>query len=105
MKTENKNILIDCNITEDNEALKQINDVFDNKIIDIFIITHLHKDHMQGIKTLLDDGFEIKNIYESGFRYSKDNDCAKEDLYKDVVKFLEDYNAEVPDPSTNAFVV
>ncbi len=104
VKTDNKSILIDCNITNDNDALKQINEVFDNKIIDIFIITHLHKDHMQGINALIDDGFEIKNVYESGFRYSADNDCAKEDLYKEVVKFLDDYNAEVPEPSTNAFV-
>ena len=30
VKTDNKNILIDCNITNDNDALKQINEVFDN---------------------------------------------------------------------------
>lgn len=104
VKTKNKNILIDCNITDENDALKQINEVFDNKIIDIFIITHLHKDHMQGINVLIDDGFEIKNVYESGFRYSDDNDCAKEELYKDVINFLDDYNAKVLEPSTNAFI-
>ena len=100
VKTKNKNILIDCNITDDNDALNQINEVFNNKNIDIFIITHLHKDHMQGINALLDDGFKIQKVYESGFRYSEDNDSAKEDLYKDVVKFLDDHNAEVLEPST-----
>ena len=104
VKTKNKNILIDCNITDDNDALNQINEVFNNKNIDIFIITHLHKDHMQGINALLDDGFKIQKVYESGFRYSEDNDSAKEDLYKDVVKFLDDHNAEVLEPSTNAFI-
>lgn len=98
-----KNILIDCNITEDNKALEKIFKVFPNKVIDIFILTHLHKDHMTGIQMLVDNGYKFEKIYESGFRYSSDNDKSKDDLYKSVVEFLEKNNVAKLKASENPF--
>ena len=63
-----KNILIDCYISEENYALDSIRKIFNNKIIDYLFITHLHDDHITGLEELVNDGFDIKNIFESGYR-------------------------------------
>lgn len=73
-----KNILIDCYISEENYALDSIRKIFNNKIIDYLFITHLHDDHITGLEELVNDGFDIKNIFESGYR-EKDS---KQKVYK-----------------------
>jgi len=62
-----KIILVDCNITLDNEeyVLKYVEDQIGTSKIDIFINSHRDADHMRGIKKL-NKKFGIKKIWDSG---------------------------------------
>lgn len=63
----NKIIINDCNITEENEerVLEYVENQIGSSEIDIFINSHRDSDHMRGIKKLKDK-FGIKEIWDSG---------------------------------------
>ena len=88
IQTKEKNIMIDCCVSE-NKDLSNILKIFSNKIIDYFFITHLHDDHIRGLKKIIEAGFNIKQVFESGYRDENNN----EDTYKYAVKFLKDKSA------------
>lgn len=95
-----KNILVDCNITDDNGALADILKIIPNKQIDYFIITHLDKDHITGIEILKKHNFEFGKVYESGFRVSDNEEKQNDEVYKIALKFLETENTKVLVSST-----
>lgn len=80
-----KIILIDVNISSrDDEVYKKLKQVAHNGIIDYLIVTHPHSDHIKGIDIINED-FEIRNIWESGFRFKNGED---ED-YKNFINLIE----------------
>lgn len=85
LEIEEKIILIDVNISSrDDEVYKKLKQVARNGIIDYLIVTHPHSDHIKGINIINED-FEIKNIWESGFRFKNGED---ED-YQNFINLIE----------------
>lgn len=67
--SNSKNIVVDCNITDDNEF--EVFNYLSEKIgtlapIDIFICSHRDSDHMHGIRKLHRE-FPIENILDNGY--------------------------------------
>lgn len=92
IETDNLNFLIDCNISNENDsAYKHLEETFNNKVIDYLIVTHPDHDHIRGLKILVENGFDIKNIWESGFR--KDESEEVTDAYKYFLKLAQDKSA------------
>lgn len=86
-------MLIDCKITGiDDDTFKFIDNIIPNpndekahKKLDYLVITHTDKDHIQGLD-IIDDNFEIGQIWESGFRRSDDADDSTEyDIFLDLI--------------------
>ncbi|MDR1168955.1 MAG: MBL fold metallo-hydrolase [Heliobacteriaceae bacterium] len=90
LEVDGKKVMVDCCATDENDALSYVRKVFTDKVIDYLIITHPHSDHIKGLKDLVDDGFEIKQIYESGYR-DNDND---EEVYKYAIKLFNEKSAK-----------
>ncbi len=87
LEIEEKIILIDVNISSrDDEAYKVLKQVVNNGIIEYLIITHPHSDHIKGIDIINED-FEIRNIWESGFRFDKEN--GKDEDYQNFINIIE----------------
>lgn len=70
-------VLVDVKVNSlEDPAFKYLDQVIPErengkKVIDYLVITHPDRDHLEGID-LLDKNFEIKKIWESGFRRSED---------------------------------
>lgn len=72
-------MLVDCKIsgTEDdvfkyiNNIIPQPGDISSKKKLDYLVITHPDEDHITGLD-IIDDKFDIGQIWESGFRRSED---------------------------------
>lgn len=64
LETENKNILIDCGIFQENdkEYLNYEPFPFNPRKIDLFVLTHAHLDHSGLIPKLVKEGFKSKMI-------------------------------------------
>lgn len=85
-------MLIDCKISSsDDEAFKYIDGVIPSpgkgikKIIDYVAITHPDADHIKGLD-IINDNFQIGEIWESGFRRSEDAEKSDEyDAFLDVL--------------------
>lgn len=87
LEIEGKIVLIDVNISSrDDEAYKILKQVAYNGIIDYLIITHPHNDHIKGID-IIDEDFEIRNIWESGFRFEKENE--EDEDYQKFINIIE----------------
>lgn len=68
IQTSTKNIVYDCNITDNNEeqVLKYLKNILSAQArIDIFVCSHRDADHMRGIKRL-HSWFPISTIFDSG---------------------------------------
>lgn len=71
-------MLVDCNVTEDSEALGMLKERIPEKDgvreIDILVVTHPDADHITGLPLLEDNGFAISSVWESGFRFEDETD-------------------------------
>ena len=59
------NIIVDCGSTRENLASYVLTSFFKAKNIqniDLVLITHMHKDHMNGIEGIIDSGINIKRV-------------------------------------------
>lgn len=105
VKINDKTILIDINVSDENESLDYLEKTCPSKEIDYLIITHLHEDHIRGFQKLLEEGYSFKKIFDSGYRYPNTEeykDKRNEEPYASVAKYLdknEDKNVLVLSPS------
>lgn len=102
IENDGRIILIDINISDrDEEGYKILKSIAVDGIIDYLIITHPHNDHIKGLKIIAED-FKINNIWENGFRFSKEkeNEEGYED-YKYFVKLMKEKKSIELTPSAN----
>jgi len=87
-------MLIDCKISSKNDAAyKYIDKVIPKpqdkdakKKLDYLVITHPDKDHITGLD-IIDENFEIGEIWESGFRRSEDEEeCAEYEIFLELIE-------------------
>ena len=86
-------MLIDCNISSTNDAaykyidktIPKPQDKNAKKKLDYLVITHPDKDHITGLD-IIDENFDIGEIWGSGFRRSDDaEECAEYDTFLELV--------------------
>ena len=86
-----KSVLIDINLDSTNGGVNipiLISDLLDGNNLDVFVNTHPHDDHLQGIIEL-SDKVGINEVWHSGHKPSKKYDDAYNDL-KTVIKKVKD---------------
>ena len=86
-------MLVDCKVlSTDDSVFKYLNTIIPSskdkgakKRLDYLVITHPDKDHITGLD-IIDDNFEIGEIWESGFRKSEDAEkCDEYDIFLELV--------------------
>lgn len=89
-------MLVDCKISDKKDsAYKYIDKIIPKqqdknakKKLDYLVVTHPDKDHITGLD-IIDENFEIGEIWESGFRRADDaEECAEYDIFLDLVDKL-----------------
>lgn len=82
-----KSMLVDINLDSENGGVNVpilISDLLDGNGLDVFINTHPHDDHLQGIIELSDE-VSINEVWHSGHKPGKKYN----DAYKDLMKIIE----------------
>lgn len=86
-------MLVDCKISStDDDAYKYIDDIIPEptdknakKKLDYLVVTHPDKDHITGLD-IIDENFDIGEIWESGFRRADDaEECEEYDTFLELV--------------------
>src|SRR3972149_2985042 len=85
-------VLTDANLDEGNSGIYLphfLNDLVDeNQKLSIFINTHPHKDHLNGLSKV-SDKIDIANVWHSGHKPSKEHDDSYKELQKVIKKVKE----------------
>jgi beta-lactamase superfamily II metal-dependent hydrolase len=102
-----KVVMVDCHQGDVYDGEEDILDYVPKGHIDVLILTHAHYDHFDGIRTLLEDGISVGEVWESNYERRRGDPYVEYDEWQGYQKLLQYLGAKRYNPtrSTEAFDV
>ena len=97
-----KVVMVDCHQGNSDNGEVDILDYIPNSHIDIFILTHQHYDHFDGIQVLLDNNISVSEIWESNYKRRYGDNSVDVDEWNKYQDLLSKLNAKIYHPTRSA---